>query len=57
MKIKTLIRELKKLDLDGELLFFDESQFYSIVENPSEQGTTILINEIRNTYNIKIKKS
>ena len=57
MNVNPLIRELKKLDLEGELLFFDEYQFYRIVENPSEQGTTILINEIRNTYNIKIKKS
>ena len=56
LKVRVFIRELKKFDPEGDILFFDENNFYSISEKLTEQGVGIYVNEIRKTYNIKIEK-
>ena len=57
MKVLKLIKELEKLDPDGDILFFDNNiEFYNISEKSIELGEGIYCTEIKKTYNIKIKK-
>lgn len=57
LKVLNLIKELEKLDPDGDILFYDnDTQFYNISEKPLESRIGIYYTEIRKTYNIKIEK-
>ena len=51
MKVKRLIEELKKLNPEGSIIFFEyeSDQYYRISESPVEGGGGIYITAIQKT--------